>query len=104
MPELDQIKTLPYPPIVFEAQEAREVVQGVLCDGQIVIYFDPTAFENPAAWGVFLADFLGHVSSAMGQMAGEDPQVFFDLIKEAFEAELKAPTSETTGTLQKLNQ
>jgi hypothetical protein len=49
------------------------------------------------AWGVILADFAKHVSRALHQRYGHDPDETIEKIRELFLAELTEPTSGIEG-------
>lgn len=56
-------------------------------------------WEDPAAWGIMLADLAGHVANSYQQDAGFDPTKTLKRIKAAFDAELESPTDEPGGSI-----
>ena len=46
------------------------------------------AFEEPATWGVLLADLVRTITSALKENDGKDPQETLDEILTAFQEEL----------------
>jgi hypothetical protein len=57
-------------------------------------------WNNPAAWGIMLADLAKHVANAYHQDAGLDRLKTLQQIKAALDAELASPTDEPSGQIQ----
>ncbi len=57
-------------------------------------------WEDPAAWGVMLADLAGHIANSLEQGAGMDREEALERIREGFEAEFDSPTDEVAGELE----
>lgn len=57
-------------------------------------------WEDPAAWGIMLADLARHVANAYQQDVGLNPEESLRRIKAALEAELSGPTDEPSGRLR----
>jgi hypothetical protein len=57
----------------------------------------PSAFEDPAAWGVLLADIAHHIANALAESEGTDRAAVLAAIRRAFEVETRTPTDEHTG-------
>jgi hypothetical protein len=56
-------------------------------------------WDDPAAWGIMLADLARHVANAYQQHAGLDKQRSLERIKGALDAELETPTDEAVGQI-----
>jgi len=87
-PKGDELKP---PPIAFSSPQAREVLR---------VWFEPdsvnqivlkTTWEDPAAWGLLLADLARHAAKAYAN-EGLDPQKALDRIKQLLEVEWSEPT------------
>jgi hypothetical protein len=57
-------------------------------------------WNDPAAWGIMLADLARHIADSYHQDEGIDRLHAMQRIKAALDAELSAPTDEPTGKLQ----
>ena len=58
-------------------------------------------WEDPAAWGIMLADLARHVANSYHQEAGLDRTRTLLRIKAAMDAELGSPTDEPSGKVQR---
>jgi len=56
-------------------------------------------WDDPAAWGIMLADLARHVANAYQQDAGLDRLKSLQRIKTALDAELGSPTDEPSGQI-----
>jgi hypothetical protein len=54
-------------------------------------------WEDPAAWGIMLADLARHVANAYQQDAGLDRNKTLQRIKDALNVELVSPTDDCPG-------
>ena len=59
--------------------------------------YQESGHDEAQAWGVILADFAKHVSRALHQRYGHDPDETIEKIRELFLAELTEPTSAIEG-------
>jgi len=57
-------------------------------------------WNDPAAWGIMLADLARHVANSYHQDAGLDRKRALQRIKVALEAELSAPTDSPSGQIR----
>jgi hypothetical protein len=57
------------------------------------------AWDDPAAWGIMLADLARHIADSYHQDKGLDRLHALQRIKAALDAELSAPTDKPTGKL-----
>lgn len=88
---------LPIPDEASETDAAHELMRGWLIDNRLVCSLFPSAFEDPAVWGVLLADIANHVANALAECEGADRGEVLAAIRRAFEVEMKSPTDEHTG-------
>jgi len=71
----------------------KDMILGVfdLTEGNLTVV-DPSAYENPAMWGIVLADCVQHIVNAYTSQ-GMSPAECRAAILEIFEAEIARPTS-----------
>lgn len=66
-------------------------------DGQR-IEITPAVWEDPAAWGILLADLVRHIAAAESQLRPDlSSEAFLDRLFEGFHAELASPTDLVEG-------
>lgn len=87
----------PIPPEASDADEAHEVFRGWLIDKRFVCTLVPTAFKDPAVWGVLLADAAHHIANALAESENADRTAVLASITRAFDVEMRSPTDEHTG-------
>jgi hypothetical protein len=90
-------RELPVPDEASAASTAHELMRGWLIDNRLVCSLFPSAFEDPAVWGVLLADVANHVANALAECEGADRATVLAAIRRAFEVEMRSPTDEHTG-------
>jgi hypothetical protein len=56
-------------------------------------------WDDPAAWGMMLADLAGHIANALHQTAGIDREQALAAIRGGIDAEFASPTDEIEGEL-----
>jgi Domain of unknown function (DUF5076) len=56
-------------------------------------------WNDPAAWGLLLADLARHITNAYQQDAGTNPLEARERIKAGFYVELDSPTDEPSGQI-----
>ena len=56
-------------------------------------------WEDPAAWGVMLADLARHIANAFEQVEHRDPVKVLEQIRAGFETEMEAPADAVHGEL-----
>jgi hypothetical protein len=64
---------------------------------QVILRHD--AWEDPAAWGLMLADIARHVARAHAQ-EGQDEREVFQRILAGFRAEIASPTDTPRGEVE----
>lgn len=67
-----EARELPVPDEADDAAAAHEVVRGWLIDNRLVCSLFPSAFDDPAIWGVLLADVAHHIANALAESEGAD--------------------------------
>jgi hypothetical protein len=81
---------LPTPPEAA-AEGAAELLRAWVIDEAVQCTLRAGAFEDPATWGVLLADVVYHVAEAFAEDEGRDAAETVRLIRAAFDAEMNAP-------------
>jgi hypothetical protein len=81
---------LPTPPEAAEAG-STELLRAWVIGEALQCTLRAGAFEDPATWGVLLADVVRHVAEALAEDEGHDPAETVRLIREAFDADMNAP-------------
>jgi hypothetical protein len=81
---------LPTPPEAA-AEGATELLRAWVIDEAVQCTLRAGAFEDPATWGVLLADVVCHVAEAFAEDEGRDPAETVRLIRASFDAEMNAP-------------
>ena len=81
-PELDVDRS------IREAEDARELARVWVANQQLAVVFDETLWDDPAAWGIFLADFMRHIRDAYVDRHGSPPEEVMKRIGEGLRAEL----------------
>jgi hypothetical protein len=82
---------LPTPPAVERAREAMEMARIWIVDGDEHVVISPNLWEDPAAWGLVLADLAKHVAAAY-EAQGHERGAVLERIHDAFEVEWGSPT------------
>ena len=87
---------LPTPSDVATDPKAQEILSLWIIDGSPFCLIQ-VAWNNPAAWGLALADVARMIGNALRDSQGIDPKVAVTVLRELFNRELDKPTVETTG-------
>lgn len=77
--------------------EAKELVRVWAAHDQQFVSISADAWEDPAAWGIMLADLARHISNYYCSERGMDKDEVLMRIKALIDAELQIPTSEVSG-------
>lgn len=96
---IDAVNELPIPPAAKGASDAGEVIRAWVARKGLHISLNVSAWDNPATWGIFLADMLRHISLAYEQAYAVPRQETAKTILEMFEAEMESPTDQPRGAL-----
>jgi hypothetical protein len=82
---------LPTPPEAVKDPDSTELLRAWVIDQALHCTLNSGAFEDPATWGVLLADLMQHLADALKEQEGRDPAQTLQSIRAALEAELNAP-------------
>ena len=92
------IDELMRPPDADSAEQAIELLRGWIIDGHPQYALFPTLWKNDLpSWGRFLADTARHVSNAIAEDTGRDPNAILAAIITAFTDEIKEPVNQHEG-------
>jgi hypothetical protein len=87
------------PPAAEEDPNAFEIVRVWGAGGVQHVTLSWDLWEDPATWGIVLADLAGHVANAYKQERGSDPNEILRKIRAMFNAEFDSPTDVVEGKL-----
>lgn len=91
-------KPLPIPNAVQRDANAIEILRVWIADGGQSVSLKPDAWDDPAAWGLMIADIARHVANAHAQK-GKNKQDVLRKICTLFNKEMNNPTDEPRGEL-----
>lgn len=97
------MKVLQVPDAALRDPDAVEIArvwiaeQGLHCTLKVGMYHESHEVGEQRAWGTILADMTRHIANALRNAYGLDPDKSIDLIRDAYIAELAAPTSDVKG-------
>ena len=92
-----ELKELVIPPAALADAKAAEMVRAWVANDDLHCTLRIGAWEDPAAWGVLLADLARHIAHAHHEQEGVDVDACLEDIREAFDAEMDSPTDAVTG-------
>lgn len=96
---MNQNKQLTIPSSITQDPNSFEILRvWVATNGQHVS-LRSGIWEDPAAWGIMLADLARHVANAYRENNGFDESKTLQRIKAGFEAEYSSPTDRPGGQL-----
>jgi hypothetical protein len=92
-------RELAIPPAAEEDPSAFEILRvwGAKRKQHLSLFWD--LWNDPATWGIMLADLAGHVANALNQERGLDRQEVLSEIRSMFNKELDAPTDSPEGKI-----
>jgi hypothetical protein len=90
---------LPVPPAAQADASARELARVWAASGAQHVSLATGLWPDPGAWGSVLVDLARHLANAYEQADGRNPAVVLGRIRDAFDAEWKAPTDEPSGQI-----
>lgn len=93
-------RDLSVPAEVAKDPKASEVLRAWVANGGLVCSLRPEIWDEPANWGILLADVARHVANAVNELNGSDPDVTLAAIQDYFNRELDDPTDEASGYLE----
>jgi len=85
-------KGLPIPTAVNNDNNAIELLRVWAANGKQHIVIEPSAWDDPAAWGIMLADLAKHISQALCRNDEQQARIVLARIKEGLLVELENPT------------
>jgi hypothetical protein len=97
---MTNINELPMPPLAAAAARAAEVARVWIADGKQHVTLNALAWNDPAAWGLLLADLAKHVASAYQQAEDRDYSEVLGRIKDSFDMEWNHATDSPTGSFE----
>ena len=96
MPDTNQLRI---PDAARNDRKSFELLRGWIGKQEQHISLRAGVWDDPAAWGMMLADLAGHIANSFKQGAGMDREEALARIHEGFESELASPSDEMTGEL-----
>ncbi len=98
---MSQKDSLPIPAPASSDPRSLEVLRVWIANGEQHVALAFGMWDEPAAWGLLLADLARHIAEAHAQQDSDvDPEDFLEQIRSGLEAELDGPTDEINGTVQ----
>jgi len=93
-------RELTVPPAAEDDPKAFEILRVWAAGGQqhVSLFWD--LWDDPATWGIMLADLAGHVANAFYQERGVAKAQILKVIQSMFNDELAAPTDSPSGKVQ----
>ena len=90
-------RELEIPPAAEEDPSAFEIVRvwGAKREQHVTIFWD--LWDDPATWGIMLADLAGHVANAYHQQRGLARGEVLSEIRTMFNKEIEVPTDAPEG-------
>src|SRR5262245_66079856 len=85
------------PPTAVADPNAKEICRAWVADGGLHVSLLAGSWEDPASWGIMLADLAGHIANILEQSKGLDRQACLHRIKTLFDAEMASPTDQPAG-------
>lgn len=85
---------LQIPDVATEDKEAIELMRVWLSEAGQSVSLNGPVWDDPAGWGVLLADLARHVANMYGQLEQLDETETLARVREAFESELDSPTED----------
>ncbi len=98
---MSQKDALRIPLAAMRDPRSLEVLRVWIANGEQHVALVFGMWEDPAAWGLLLADLARHIADAHAQQDGSvDAEDFLEQIRAGLEAELDSPTDEVSGAVQ----
>jgi len=96
---INVMEELLIPPVAKEDPNAQEVLRAWAAHQGLHISLNVDAWNDPATWGIFLADILRHIALAYEQAYAVSREDIAKTIVRIFKSELEMPTDEPEGTI-----
>jgi hypothetical protein len=98
---MSQKDALPIPAAASRDPRSLEVLRVWIANGDQHVALAFGMWEDPAAWGLLLADLARHIAEAHAQHDEQiDPEDFLEQLRSGMEAELDGPTDDIDGAIQ----
>jgi hypothetical protein len=98
---MSQKDSLPIPAAASRDPRSLEILRVWIANGEQHVALSFGMWEDPAAWGLLLADLARHIAEAHAQQDDKiDAEDFLEQLRAGFESEMDAPTDEVNGTVQ----
>lgn len=99
---MSQKNALSIPSAAMKDPRSLEVLRVWIANGQQHVALSFGMWEDPAAWGLLLADLAQHIAQAHAkQDDGVSAEDFLEEIRAGFEAEMDSPgEDEVSGNVQ----
>ena len=81
------------PPVLTPEEKAMELMRIWLVDNKLRVVITPNLWNDPAPWGLLLADLIRHLGNAYEEK-GYNRSEIIKRIKELLDVEWESPTSE----------
>jgi hypothetical protein len=95
-------KSLDMPPAAQRDQHAFELLRVWIAEEEQHVSLRAGLWDDPAAWGIVLADLARHIVNAHTQHNKKlDPQSFLQQLRDGFDHELDSPTEEVEGDVSR---
>ena len=92
---------LPVPSAATRDPRSVEILRVWIANGEQHVALAFGMWEEPAAWGLLLADLAQHIAQAHAQQDdGVSAEDFLEEIRAGFEAEMDSPSDEVSGDVQ----
>lgn len=88
---------LQVPPEARNDRKSFELLRVWIANQQQHISLRAGVWDDPAAWGMMLADLAGHIANALHQTTGIDREEALEAIRHGIDAEFATPTDEIEG-------
>ena len=90
---------LDIPNAAIEDPNSLEVVRAWVARKGLHVSLRAGLWNDPAHYGVMLADLAGHIANSFAQSAGYDRTQALARIKAGLDAEFRSPTDTPTGQI-----
>jgi hypothetical protein len=98
---MSQKDALPIPAAASRDPRSLEILRVWIANGEQHVALAFGMWEEPAAWGLLLADLARHIAEAHAQQDDQvDAEDFLEQLRSGMEAELDGPSDEISGSVQ----
>ncbi len=98
---MSQKDALPIPAAASRDPRSLEVLRVWIANGEQHVALAFGMWEDPASWGLLLADLARHIAEAHAQKDDDvDPEDFLERLRSGLEAELDGSGDDIDGSIQ----